>query len=58
MSKLIAEDKSNPKVVRSGTTEDSPTDQAAQIEEELARNLSSMKVILQGTPGMFASVVV
>ncbi|KAF1356397.1 Mo25-like protein [Delphinella strobiligena] len=33
MGKLIAEDKSNPK-----------------IEEELARNLSSMKVTLQGTP--------
>lgn len=38
MGKLIAEDKSNPK-----------------IEEELARNLSSMKVILQGTPELEVS---
>jgi len=52
MGKLIAEDKSSPKVMQALMNYEIKTDRDAQIEEELARNLSQMKVILQGTPGI------
>jgi hypothetical protein len=50
--KLIAEDKPSQKV--SDHYDPSELDWAddGQIEEEVARNLGQMKVILQGTPGM------
>lgn len=51
MLKLIAEDKPSQKV--SDHYDSSELDWAddGQIEEEVARNLGQMKVILQGTPG-------
>jgi calcium binding protein 39 len=55
MLKLTAdEDKASPKV---SDLQYNPSDMDwaddGQIEEEVARNLGQMKVILQGTPGMF-----
>jgi calcium binding protein 39 len=51
--KLIAEDKPSQKV--SDHYDPSELDWAddGQIEEEVARNLGQMKIILQGTPGMY-----
>ena len=53
MGRLIAEDpKSSAKVMQALKNYEISTDRDAQIEEELARNLSQMKVLLQGTPGI------
>ena len=53
MLKLTAEDKPSQKV--SDHYDPSELDWAddGQIEEEVARNLGQMKIILQGTPGMY-----
>lgn len=51
MLKLIAEDKASPKVPDHYDPGELDWADDGQIEEEVARNLGQMKVILQGTPG-------
>lgn len=53
MLKLIAEDKLSQKVPDHYDPSELDWADDGQIEEEVARNLGQMKIILQGTSGMY-----